>query len=51
MCSIGEDVGVLGGEVSGEIAGVEDCCQLRAAVLRIRSKVSVQLFQGLEFGV
>ena len=51
MCGIGEKIGVLGGEMSGEVAGVEDCCQLRTAVLRIRSIIFVQLFQGLELGV
>ena len=51
MCGIGEDIGVLGGEMSSEVAGVEDCCQLRTAVLGVWSKISVQLFEGLELGV
>ena len=51
MCSVGENIRVLGGEMSGEVAGIENCCQLRTAVLRIRSIILVQLFQGLEFGV
>ncbi len=37
--------------MSCEVAGIEDCCQLRTAVLPIRSKILVQLFQGLEFAV
>ena len=51
MCSIGENIRVLGGEMSCEVAGIEDCCQLRTAVLSIRSIILVQLFQGLEFAV
>ena len=51
MCSIGEDVGVLGGEMSCKVAGIEDPCQLRTAVLPVGSIILVQLFQGLEFAV
>ena len=51
MCSISENIGVLGGEMSREVAGVEDCCQLRTAVLPIGSIILIQLFQRLEFAV
>ena len=51
MCSIGENIGMLGGEMSCEVAGIEDCCQFRTAVLPVRSIILVQLFQGLEFAV
>ena len=51
MCSIGENIGMLGGEMSCKVAGIEDCCQFRTAVLPVRSIILVQLFQGLEFAV
>ena len=51
MCSIGEYIGMLGSEMAGKVAGIEYCCQLRTAILRIRSIILVQLVQRLEFGV
>ena len=43
MRGVGEDVGVRGGEVAIEVAGVEDCGELRAAILAVWTEVSVEL--------
>lgn len=42
MRGIDEDVGVRGGEVAVQVARVEDCGELGAAVLAIWTEVSVQ---------
>lgn len=48
---VGEDVGVGGGQVPGEVARVEDIGELGAAVEAVGPEVAVQLGEGGELGV
>lgn len=48
MGGVGEDVGVLRGEVAGEVAGVEDVGELGAAVLAVGAEIAVEFVEGGE---
>ena len=46
---VDENVGKGGGEVGVEVAGVEDCGELGAAVLAVGAKIGVEFGEGGEF--
>ena len=45
MRGVDEDVGVGGGEVAVEVAGVEDCGELGTSVLAVWAEVSVEFVE------
>ena len=51
MRGVDEDVGVFGGEVAVQVAGVEDAGEFGAAVLAIGAGVAVEFGEGGKFGV